>query len=323
MSDLYTGSTAWSEKYSPKTLSEIVGHDAIIKKFSEFAQVAEFPNLLLTGPSGVGKTVSAKNLVYELYDGEPEEKLLFVDSYASRIRIRDTIPRFIRSDNRGNIPQVLIIERGDLLLEKAQNELYSYMKQYPNKTRVIITARFSSQVIQSLQSLCAIFRFTPIVTSAFANHIQHIIKKEEMEITDSAIDYLHDVVDGDLRRGTNLLQAAAIGKVNHVDKSTIESISPTVPQQSITQMITEATNGDYDEAQNLLDSILSDGISAITIIDNMYEEIREADIPSQSRTKILNQIGETRFRLESGSDPTVQLSSILAEIVIMSQDDGS
>ena len=56
----------WVEKYRPKTIEECILPKRTKQTFQDFVERGEIPNMLLSGPPGIGKTTVAKALCYQL-----------------------------------------------------------------------------------------------------------------------------------------------------------------------------------------------------------------------------------------------------------------
>ena len=61
----------WVEKYRPKTLDEIVGHEEIVKRLKKYVEKKSMPHLLFSGPPGVGKCLTGDTKV--IINGEIRE----------------------------------------------------------------------------------------------------------------------------------------------------------------------------------------------------------------------------------------------------------
>ena len=103
----------WVEKYRPKTIDECILPDNIKETFRQFLNKGEIPNLLLTGPAGVGKTTVAKALCeqlgcdYILINGSDEGR--FLDTVRGQAKNFASTMSLTASSNH----KVIIIDEAD------------------------------------------------------------------------------------------------------------------------------------------------------------------------------------------------------------------
>ena len=48
----------WVEKYRPQKLDDIIGQKQIVNRLQKYVGEESMPNLMFTGPAGVGKTTT-------------------------------------------------------------------------------------------------------------------------------------------------------------------------------------------------------------------------------------------------------------------------
>src|SRR5271157_34146 len=90
---------AWTEKYRPSKLDEVIGQDAIVQRLKAFVKTKSFPNIIFAGPAGVGKTTSAIALAKELYEDKINEAFKELNASDSRgiDVIRGAVKEFART----------------------------------------------------------------------------------------------------------------------------------------------------------------------------------------------------------------------------------
>lgn len=88
----------------------------------------------------------------------------------------------------------------------AQAALRRIIEQYSATTRFCIICNYISKIIDPLASRCVKFRFSPISKEAQMDRLKFICSKENVKLSsDSVLDKLIDISEGDLRRSINTL----------------------------------------------------------------------------------------------------------------------
>jgi replication factor C small subunit len=313
------GREIWIEKYRPQTLDDIVGHEAITERLTHYIEQEDLPHLMFAGPAGVGKTTAAMAIAKEIYGDE--WRSFFLELNASDQRgidvVRDRIKQFAREAYSPGYSHTLIfLDEADALTSDAQSALRRTMEQFSDNTRFILSCNYSSQIIDPIQSRCALFRFSPLGDEAVEEQVRIIADTEGIEITDDGVDALVYAADGDMRKAINGLQAAAVmGET--VDEEAVYTITSTARPEEIREMVTKSMEGDFTAARAQLDTLLTDvGIAGGDVIDQMHRSVWEFDLEERQAVRLMERIGEADYRITSGANEQVQLEALLASLAL-------
>lgn len=310
----------WTEKYRPDDFSEIKGQKEIVKRVKAFVEQQNLPHLLFSGPAGVGKTslalVIAKKLFKELW------RQNFLELNASDERgidiIRNKVKDFARTRAIGSAPfKIIYLDECDALTREAQQALRRTMENYTQTCRFVLSANYSSKIIEPIQSRCVVFRFRQLDKKDVFTIIEKIADEEKIKIDEAAKEALWEISEGDCRKLENILQSSA-AITSHITEDIVHSMASIAKPKEIREVLELALSGKFIESRNkLLDLMLSYGLAGIDIIKQIQKEILELSLDNKSKMMLMEKCGEIEFRMTEGSDEFVQLEALLSQFALV------
>ena len=310
----------WVEKYRPRKIDELVNQEEVKERLKPLLEKKdELPHLLFAGPPGSGKTTTALVLARELLGDLASDYVLSLNASDERgiDAVRERVKTFASySDRREGVPfRLVVLDEADEMTHDAQTALRRIMEETSRYTRFILICNYSSNLIEPIQSRCAIFRFKKIGQDEVTARLKKIAKAEDVKVTENVLQAISAAVDGDLRQGINLLQAASAGG-SEVTLDRVNAATGTSVREKAAEIVRLALGGDFSSARlKLVELTRVYGIPESDFLRFANEEIVKGE--GEKTAEAIRILAEYDYRLAMGANPEVQLTALLAELAAL------
>ena len=303
----------WVEKYRPKTIEECILPQRTKKTFQDFVKKGEIPNMLLSGPPGIGKTTVAKALCHQLgadfyvINGSDEGR--FLDTVRNNAKnFASTVS--LTSDSKH---KVIIIDEADNTTSDVQLLLRASIEEFSSNCRFIFTCNYKNKIIEPLHSRCSVVDFSvskkdkPTIAAQFFQRLNTILEEEKIDADKKVVAELINKHFPDWRRVLNECQRYSVS--GKIDSGILAAFSDV----SVDELTKNLKEKNFPSVRKwVVDNLDNDPTVLMRhVYDALYSTLKNTSVPAAVLI-----IARYSYQTAFVADQEINLLACLTEIMV-------
>ena len=273
-------------KYRPRSLSEVVGQEQIIKTLNNSLKAGKISHAyLFVGPRGCGKTSVARIIAHMVndFDYEIEDDyvdIIEIDGASNRgiDNIRELREKVAIAPTMGKY-KVYIIDEVHMLTKEAFNALLKTLEEPPKHAIFIMATTDIYKVPITITSRAQTYTFKLASNEIMFNFLSEVIKKENILISDDALNIIVRRGGGSFRDSLSLLDQISNLSDDQITKDMVVTAMGLPQDEKIRELLDAHVMGDIRKITTIVKELLSSGIKAETLAEEMIATIIDEPEP--------------------------------------------
>lgn len=253
--------------YRPRSFDQVIGQDHVINTLRNSIKQNKVGHAyLFTGPRGTGKTSVAHIFANELNrsaSGElvaDELDIVEIDAASNNgvaeVRVLIENSRYAPTKARF---KVYIIDEVHMLTKGAFNALLKTLEEPPQHVIFILATTEPHKLPVTILSRCQRFNFKRIEEEIIADQLVTILKKENIEFEQSAINFIARLAEGSMRDALSVAEQAAAFSNNFITFLALSQVFGLVSIETQTRLLNLAFSGEIKELMRTIYDLIDNG----------------------------------------------------------------
>ena len=302
----------WVEEFRPKRVADCILPIQIKEVFQGFVEDGKIPNLLLSGPPGVGKTTVAKAMCDEI----GVDNLMINGSNEGRNidTVRTLLQQYCSSVSMSGGRKVVIVDEADYMnAESVQPALRGFIEKFSANVSFIFTCNFRNRIINPLHSRCSVIEFTipkssrPQLASECLGRVKSILEEKHINYDEKVLVELIMKHFPDMRRVLNELQRYSAGGV--IDAGILAQIG----EINLNELMRALKEKHFSEVRRwVTENIDNDPVRIFRkIYDGVSVHLKDASVP-----QVVLILAEYQYKSAFVADQEINLVACLTEMMV-------
>ena len=317
-----------ARKWRPKTLTELVGQEHVVKALSNALDQQRLHHAyLFTGTRGVGKTTLGRILAkaFNCETGitsspcgkcaacQEIDRGRFVDlleldaaSNTGIDNMREVLDNAQYAPTSGRF-KVYLIDEVHMLSKQAFNSMLKTLEEPPEHVKFILATTDPQKIPVTVLSRCLQFNLKQMSPHSIVGHLQRVLEQEAVPCELAALRLLARAAQGSMRDALSLTDQAIAHGSGKVQESDVRDMLGSVDQTYLFQ---------------ILDALAQrDGAGMLAVAEHMAERSLAFDTALQDMGVLLHSIALAQTVPGALSDETAERGRILALAQAFSAED--